>query len=95
MSRYGFFRSVGHLKYELAERFANSAEQLVSWIPDRIKRHIESRIGVIPELANSKVRLEIADNLSKFMKLVGEQMNLNATSFEIVSFALKREERMK
>jgi hypothetical protein len=88
MSRYGFFRSVGHLKYELAERFANSAEQLVSWIPDRIKQHIESRIGVIPELADSKVRLEIADNVSKFMKLIGEQMNLNATSFEIVSFAL-------
>src|SRR5437016_3113218 len=88
MSRYGFFRSVSHLKYELAERFANCAEQLVSWIPDRIKQHIESRIGVIPELADSKVRLEIADNLTKFMKLIAEQMNLNATSFEIVSFAL-------
>src|SRR6266446_756372 len=88
MSRYGFFRSVGHLKYELAERFADSAEQLVSWIPDRIKQHIESRIGVIPELADSKVRLRMADDVSKFMKLIGEQMNLNATSFEIVSFAL-------
>jgi hypothetical protein len=88
MSRYGFFRSVGHLKYELADRFANCAERLVSWIPDRIKQHIESRIGVIPELADSKVRLEIADDVSKFMKLISEQMNLNATSFEIVSFAL-------
>jgi hypothetical protein len=88
MSRYGFFRSVGHLKYELADRFAHCAEQLLPWIPDRIKQHIESRIGVIPELADSKVRLEIADDISKFMKLIGEQMNLNATSFEIVSFAL-------
>jgi hypothetical protein len=88
MSRYGFFKSVGHLKYELTGRFANSAERLVSWIPDRIKQHIESRIGIIPELADSKVRLEIADDVSRFMKLVGEQMNLNATSFEIVSFAL-------
>jgi hypothetical protein len=88
MSRYGFFRSVGHLKYELAKRFADCAEQLVSWIPNRIKQHIQSRIGVIPELADSKVRLRIAENVSKFMKLIGEQMNLNATSFEIVSFAL-------
>jgi hypothetical protein len=88
MSRYGFFRSVGHLKYALVDRFANCAEQLVSWIPDRIKQHIESRIGVIPELADSKVRLEIGGDVSKFMKLIGEQMNLNATSFEIVSFAL-------
>jgi hypothetical protein len=75
MSRYGFFRSVGHLKYVLADRFADCAEQLVSWIPDRIKQHIESRIGVIPELADSKVRLKIADDISKFMKLIGEQMN--------------------
>ena len=82
MSRYG------HLRYELAKRFADSAEQLVSWIPDRIKQHIESRIGVIQELADSKVRLRIADDVSKFMKLIGEQMNLNAASFEIVSFAL-------
>jgi hypothetical protein len=88
MSRYGFLRSVGHLKYELADCFANCAEQLLPWIPDRIKQHIESRIGVIPELADSKVRLEIADDISKFMKLIGQQMNLNATSFEIVSFAL-------
>jgi len=88
MSRYGFVRSVGHLKYELTERFANRADQLVSWIPDRIKKHIESRIGIIPELADSNVRLKIADDVSKFMNLIGEQMNLNATSFEIVSFAL-------
>ncbi len=88
MSRYGFFKAVGHLRYELAKRFADSAEQLVSWIPDRIKQHIESRIGVIPELADSKVRLRIADDVSKFMELIGEQMNLNATNFEIVSFAL-------
>jgi hypothetical protein len=88
MSRYGFFRSVGHLKYELTKRFTDSAEQLVSWIPDRIKQHIESRIGIIPELADSKFRLRIAENVSEFMRLIDEQMNLNATSFEIVSFAL-------
>ena len=88
MSRYGFFTSIGHLKYELTRRFSDSAEQLVSWIPDRIKQHIESRIGIIPELADSKVRLRIGENVSEFMKLIDEQMNLNATSFEIVSFAL-------
>ncbi len=82
MSRYGFFKAVGHLRYELAKRFADSAEQLVSWIPDRIKQHIESRIGVIPELADSKVRLRIADDVSKFMELIGEQMNLNATNYD-------------
>ena len=81
MSRYGFFRSVGHVSLSYAE-------PLVPWIPDWIKQHIESRIGIIPELADSKVRLEMADDVTTFMKLIGEQMNLNATSFEIVSFAL-------
>jgi hypothetical protein len=88
MSRYGFFKSIGHLRYELTRRFADEAEELVPWIPDRIKQHIESRIGIIPKLADSKVRLRIAEKSSQFMKLIGEQMNLNATSFEIVSFAV-------
>jgi len=88
MSRYGFFKSIGHLKYELTRRFADGAEELVPWIPDRIKQHIESRIGLIPKLADSNVRLRIAEKPSQFMKLISEQMNLNATSFEIVSFAV-------
>jgi hypothetical protein len=88
MSRYRFFRSVGHLKYEVTKRFADEADELVSWIPDRIKQHIESRIGIIPKLADPKVRLRISERPSTFMKLIEEQMNINATSFEIVSFAL-------
>jgi hypothetical protein len=88
MSRYGFLKSVGHLRYELTKRFADEAEELVSWLPDRIKQHIESRIGIIPKLADSKIRLKIAEKPSDFMRLISEQMNLNATSFEIVSFAL-------
>src|SRR6266478_5121530 len=78
MSRYGFFRSIGHLKYELTKRFADSAEQLVSWIPDRIKQHIESRIGIIPELADSKVRLRIAENVSGFIGILGHRPMIEA-----------------
>jgi hypothetical protein len=40
MSRYGFFKSIGHLRYELTRRFADGAEELVPWIPDRIKQHL-------------------------------------------------------
>lgn len=88
MSRYGFLASVGHLRYRLADVFAQNAESLCGWIPDRIKRHIASRIGIIPKLADSTERLAIAADAAKFLQLIEEQLALNPTSFEIVSFAV-------
>lgn len=88
MSRYGFLSSVGHLKYELAASFAQYADGLCKWIPDRIKQHIDSRIGIIPKLADAAERLSLAADATKFLKLIEEQLALNATSFEIVSFAV-------
>lgn len=88
MSRYGFLASVGHLKYELASGFALHARNLCRWIPDRIKKHIDSRIGIIPILADPAERLSLAADSAKFTKLIEEQLVLNPTSFEIVSFAV-------
>ena len=88
MSRYGFLISVGHLKYQLAPVFAQHAEPLCAWLPERIKRHIDSRVGIIPKLGDASMRLTIAQDAPKFFELVEEQMSLNPTSFEIVSFAV-------
>ena len=88
MSRYGFLTSVGHLKYELVASFAQHADSLSKWIPDRIRNHIDSRIGIIPTLADAAERLSLAADNSKFLGLIEEQLALNATSFEIVSFAV-------
>jgi hypothetical protein len=88
MSRYGFFLSVGHLKYELAAPFAQSASHLCCWIPDRIKKHIESRIGIIPQLSSPSVRLAIADDVPRFIQVLKEQLQSNPASFEIASFAI-------
>ncbi len=88
MSRYGFLSAVGHLKYELNATFAKHAFNLCKWIPDRIKQHIDSRIGIIPKLADATERLTLATDASKFLGLVEEQLALNPTSFEIVSFAV-------
>ncbi len=88
MSRYGVLASVGHLRYELAKGFADHADKLCSWIPDRLKQHIESRIGIIPQLAEPTVRLQIANDETRFVKLLKELMAANPTSFEIVSFAI-------
>jgi hypothetical protein len=88
MSRYGFLSSVGHLKYKLAATFAKHADSLCKWIPDRIKQHIDSRIGIIPKLADAAERLSLAADASKFLGLIDGQLALNPTSFEIVSFAV-------
>ncbi len=88
MSRYGFLSAVGHLKYELDAAFAKHAFNLCKWIPDRIKQHIDSRIGIIPKLADATERLTLAADASKFLGLIEEQLALNPTSFEIVSFAV-------
>jgi hypothetical protein len=88
MSRYGFLSSVGHLKYELAASFAQHADSLCKWIPDRIKQHIDSRIGIIPTLADAAERLSLAADAGKFLGLIEQQLALNPTSFEIVSFAV-------
>ncbi len=88
MSRYGVLRSVGHLRYELAKSFRDHATELTAWLPDRIKQHIDSRIGIIPMLADASMRLKLAQNRSDFVKLIAEQIDSNATTFEIFSFAL-------
>lgn len=88
MSRYGFLSSIGHLKYELAAVFAHHADHLCKWIPDRIEHHINSRIGIIPKLADARERFSLAADPTKFLGLIQEQLALNPTSFEIVSFAV-------
>ena len=88
MSRYGFLESVGHLKYKMAATFAQNADGLCKWIPDRIKQHIASRIGIIPTLADAAERLSLAADVAKFLGIIEEQLSLNPTSFEIVSFAV-------
>lgn len=88
MSRYGMLRSIGHLRYELAEPFREHATELTAWLPDRIKQHIDARVGIIPDLANAKTRLKLARNRAGFVNLINEQIDRNPTTFEIVSFAV-------
>jgi hypothetical protein len=88
MSRYGMLRTVGHLRYELAKPFRDHATQLAAWLPDRIKQHIDARVGIIPKLADAKTRLTLARKRSEFVRLIEEQIDRNPTTFEIVSFSV-------
>jgi hypothetical protein len=88
MSRYGMLRAVAHLRYELVKPFAQHATELCSWLPERIRLHIEARVGIIPQLAEAENRLRLALDIPGFISLINSQIEQNPTSFEIVSFAL-------
>jgi hypothetical protein len=88
MSRYSVLHSVSHLCYGLTKSFANHATELCAWLPERIKQHINARVGIIPQLVEPEKRLKIAAVISDFMGLINQQIDHNPTSFEIVSFAL-------
>ncbi|MBI4326133.1 MAG: hypothetical protein HY674_12835 [Chloroflexi bacterium] len=88
MSRYSVLKSVGHLKYELLPPYANFATALCEWIPSRIKRHIEKRLGVVPLLSNPNARMTYAEDQRRFLDLIRHQINKTPANFEIFSFAV-------
>ncbi len=88
MSRYSVLKSVDHLKYELQEPYVHDAKQLIEWIPIRIKKHIEERLGLVPQLGNLGVRVSLAENKESFLELVSTQIDQTPTNFEIFSFAI-------
>src|SRR5690348_5127128 len=59
LPRYGLL-TVNGKSFEITELFQNNANELVRWLPEVIKTHIESKIGLIPTLGNDSERLLIA-----------------------------------
>lgn len=90
MSRYGVLRPIGHLKYELESPYTRCADSLKTWIPGRIRQHIQERLGVVPSLASPETRLELASNAENFLQLVREQIGRTPANFEIFAFALMK-----
>lgn len=88
MSRYEVLKSVGHLKYELLPPYPEHAKSLCGWIPKRIKKHIEDRLGVVPLLHEPAARTALAKDREGFLQLISDQINKTPANFEIVSFAV-------
>lgn len=88
MSRYGVLKPVGHLKYELLAPYPKHAKSLRVWIPKKIKKHIEDRLGVVPLLHNPAKRTALAGDRKGFLKLISDQINKTPANFEIFSFAV-------
>ena len=88
MSRYGVLKSIGHLKYELQAPYTTFAATLCDWIPPRIKKHIDERLGIVPLLGDSAARVAHAEDPLRFLKLIQEQIGKTPANFEIFSFAV-------
>ena len=88
MSRYGVLEQVGHLKYRLLPPYTTEAKELNNWIPERIKQHIDARLGVVPLLHETTARAALAEKREGFLALMGEQISKTPANFEIFSFAV-------
>lgn len=88
MSRYRVLKSVDHLKYELQEPYIHHSKLLVEWIPQRIKEHIDNRLGLVPQLGNLNVRVGLSENKEGFLELVRTQIDKTPANFEIFGFAI-------
>lgn len=88
MSRYGVLESTGHLKYQLLPPYTEQAATLCKWIPQRIKQHIDKRLGIVPLLHESTARVALAERRESFVDLIREQIVKTPANFEIFSFAV-------
>jgi hypothetical protein len=87
MPRYGVLNVQGKI-FKLNDMFREYAEILIDWIPVEIKKHIESKLGIIPMLENDSIRLTLASDFVKFQDFISSNMAINASNFEVFSFAV-------
>ncbi len=88
MSRYSVLKEVAHLQYELLPPYTTYAPALCAWIPQRIQQHIEERLGIVPALGNAQTRMAYAENETRFLELIRQQITKTPSNFEIFSFAV-------
>ena len=88
MSRYGVLKEIGKLKYRLLSPYTSDAQVLCDWIPERIKRHIDERLGVVPLLRAPSTRAALAEQPEEFLSLIREQIVKTPANFEVFSFAV-------
>ncbi len=90
LPRYSVVKVLESKVYEVEQSYLANAEELLAWIPERIERHIVSRIGIVPQLGDHSVRARISADARQFVALIEEHIDKNSTNFEIFSFAVIR-----
>jgi len=87
LPRYGVLGTRGKL-FQIAESFRENAAMLVEWIPEVVKNHINSKVGIIPTFASDEGRLKVASNSEGFHEFIEKNIAANPSNFEVFSFAI-------
>ncbi|MBM3493317.1 MAG: hypothetical protein FJX72_03190 [Armatimonadetes bacterium] len=88
LPKYGVLRVLGDRRYRLTPEFARCAAALVAWMPERIRQHIDERLGAIPSLADAAVRMSVSTTSEGFLDILTAHIIRNPTNFEVFSFAV-------
>lgn len=88
LPKYDILKVVDNKEYFLNEPFKRFSSELLTLIPQLIKQHISNKIGDIPSFEKLEERLSFADEKTKFLELLSNQIIINAMNFEIFSFAI-------
>ena len=90
LPKYGVLKVVENKTYQLLDPYKNSAEHLLKYIPIKIKAHIESKLGIIPEIGDPVKRTELSINEDDYLILIENNINTNPINFEIFCFAIMK-----
>jgi len=88
LSSYGVLETLGNRQYGLTAHYKAAADELLEFLPVRIRKFIEAKIGIIPQMDTIEERLRLAKNKEEFLKLIQQQIGMNPSNFEIFSFAV-------
>lgn len=88
LPQYKVIKIIGNKKYQLNPLYKNCAKELSIWLPERIKAFIDSKLGIVTKLAQQEMRVKISFNLNKFVEIIKDHIDKNASNFEIFGFAL-------
>jgi hypothetical protein len=87
LPRYGVLMVNGKL-FHITDIYKENAQALIDWIPNEIKKHIESKLGIIPTLGSDFNRLAVSSDPAEFYKFIRDNMSINPSNFEVFSFAI-------
>ena len=87
LPRYNVLIVDGKL-FHLCEDFKKFAKSLESWIPEKIKVHIDSKFGDIPKLSDNSFRTKLSEQICDFKNFIRNYISINPTNFEIFSFVV-------
>lgn len=87
LPKYGILNIVAG-GFEITKPFRTNAKKLQKWIPEQIRIHIDSKLGIIPKLNNLEYRVALAKDLNSFKEFINNNITVNSTNFEVFSFAV-------